>query len=276
MSVRYELHGIERPGHPRLVWRFGEPDCPLRLAEAPTGLGGAQATHVRQANARQAGATWRGIERGINTIGLVVRVGPVEPGAVAIDLWQSWRGSLGTGEQIGEFHAISPGGGDRFQWVRRESVVADSAVDLLDTVGAVTESVVLGSDESWWMGQTAHLGPLAPGSFSGRSLYNDGDCAAWVFWQLTGPGSYEIGVGDEAVMLPMLGVGEVWTVETNPEYPHIKNSDGLDTWEIAGNIGWYTSVPAKSLAPLHIVGTGTSSVSRVEAWMPQKYEAAVA
>lgn len=276
MALRYELHGVEYPDRARSVWRFGEPECPLRLAEAPTGIGGAEMGHVRQANARQRGATWRGTKREINLIGLVVRVGPVEPGEVALDLWNAWRDSIGTGEQLSEFHVISPGGSDRWQYVRKENSMPDCPLDLLENVGLVTEEAVLGSDDSAWTAAPVHPDPFTPDEFTGRTIRNAGDFDSWAYWKLTGPGVFSIGVGAESVTLPAIPTGTYWTVETNPEYPHIKNAAGVDVWETAGNIGWYEPVRAKTTAPLNISGTGTSATSRVEVWLPQHYERAAA
>ncbi|WP_280422575.1 hypothetical protein [Nocardia carnea] len=276
MSIRYELHGVQREGSPRSVWRFGQPDCPLRLATAPKGIGGAPTEHIRQENARQAGATWRGMNRGINPIGLDVQLGPVEAGEIAVDLWATWRASLGDGSNLAEFHVISPGGGDRFQYVRRESEMPDPPLELLADVGWCREAVVLGSDESWWIGETFHLGPLTPDQFAGNTIRNDGDADGWIFWRLTGPGAFTIGAGAEAVTLPMLDPGEVWTVETDPQFPHIKDGAGVDTWETAGNVAWYVSVAPGASLPLNISAAGSSAASRVEVWMPQKYERAAA
>ncbi|WP_039823261.1 hypothetical protein [Nocardia testacea] len=275
MSVRYELRGVEYPGLPRSIWRFGDPECPLRLAKPPKGVGGAPIGHVRQANARQAGATWRGLNREINLITLEVHVGPVESGETAVDLWHTWRASLGDGQALAEFHALSPGGGDRFQYVRRETAIPDPSFELLTDVGWCTETAVLGSDESWWLGQTVNP-VITPDLFAGRTIRNDGDADGWLLWALTGPGRYSIGVGTESVTLPMLAPGEVWTVETNPEYPHIRNAAGVDVWESAGNIAWYQSVPPGATVPLNISGTSLGSASQVEVWMPQKYERAAA
>ncbi|WP_328438261.1 hypothetical protein [Nocardia puris] len=276
MPVRYELHGVQYPDQPRTVWRFGDPECPLRLAETPKGLGGAQFGHIRQSNARELGATWRGLKREINPVTLTVRVGPVQPGAVALDLWNAWRLSLGTGSELAEFHVISPGGGDRYQFVRRENAVPDATLDLLETVGELTETVVLASDESPWRGATVNPPPFAPTEWAGKTIRNDGDFETWPFWRLTGPGVFSIGVGDEAVTLPMIPAGTHWTVETNPQYPHIHDAAGVDVWEQAGNVGWYQPVPAKTTVPLNMSGTGTSASSRVEVWLPQLYEWAVA
>ncbi|MGV9662574.1 hypothetical protein [Nocardia niigatensis] len=276
MAVRYELHGVKLPGIPQSVWRFGEPDCPLRLAETPTGLGGAAMTHIRQKNARQAGATYRGTNRDINIIGLTVRVGPVTPGAEALDLFDTWRDSLGVGEGLAEFHVISDGGGDRFQWVRAESAVPDPDLSSLDIAGWLTESVSLSSDESWWNKAPIHPAPFTPATFAGKRIRNDGDTASWPLWQLTGPGKFSIGVDGEKVTLPTLAAGEVWTVETNPEFPHIKNAAGVDKWPLAGAVGWYRPVPPRDEVPITLEGTGTSAASRIEMWLPQKFVRAAA
>ncbi len=276
MPVHFELRGVEYPGQPRSIWRFGDPECPLRLAEPPKGVGGAPLAHVRQSNARQAGATWRGLNREINPITLVVRVGPVEPGDIAFDLWNAWRDSLGDGIQLAEFHVISPGGGDRYQYVRREKEIPDPSFELLTDVGWCTETAILGSDESWWNGDTVNPPAYTPDTFAGHTIHNSGDVASWAYWQLTGPGRYSVGVGDESKTLPMIPAGATWSVETNPEFPHIHDSAGLDVWEQAGNIGWYQNVPAKMTSALKISGTDTSADSRVRVWLPQKYERAAA
>ncbi|MCU1647096.1 MAG: hypothetical protein JWN03_7371 [Nocardia sp.] len=276
MAVRYELRGVEYPGHPRTIWRFGDPECPLRLAQAPLGVGGAPMAHVRQANARQAGATYRGTNREINPISITVRVGPVKPGEEAFDLWSTWRESLGDGTNLAEWHVITPGGGLRWQYVRLETAMSDPPYELLDTVGWCTEDAVLVSDESWWNAAPVNPPAFAPDQFAGRSIRNDGDVPTWPFWRLTGPGAFSIGLGTEKVLLPKLQPNEVWTVETNPEFPHIKDWTGKDVWSKAGNVAWYHSASPKTTVPLNIEGIATTADSRVEVWLPQKYQRAAA
>nr|WP_238845983.1 hypothetical protein [Nocardia terpenica] len=276
MSVQYELRGVEYPGQSRSIWRFGDPECPLRLAETPTGLGGAPLEHVRQSNARQRGATYRGTNLEINPITLVVRIGPVTPGTNALAIWNEWRTSLGTGSELAEFHVFSPSGGDRWQWVRLEKAVADPPLHQLQDIGWMTEQVALASDDSDWNAAPVTPPDFTPETFDGNSIHNAGDVDSWPYWELTGPGKFTIGVDGEQITLPALAAGEVWTIETDPEYPHIRNADGDDKWPLAGNIHWYRKVPARSTVALNLSGIGTSGASRIKVVLPQRYQRAVA
>ena len=276
MPVRYELRGVELPGRTRQIWRFGMPGCPIRLAKTPTGLGGAPLSHVRQSNARQPGATWRGTNREINPIGLQIRIGPMKPDD-AYDVWGRWRESLGDGRNLCEFHVIDPKfNSSRFQWVRRELSIPDPDFAVVGDAGWLTEEVTLGSDESWWNGDPIAPPAYAPAGFSGRSLTNSSGVEAWVHWELTGPGVFAIGVDGEAVVLPNLAAGEVWTIETNPEYPHIRNAAGVDKWPLVGVYGqWYKPVKAYETAPLTMSGIGTNGNSRIKVTLPQQFERAM-
>ncbi|MCZ4557990.1 hypothetical protein O4215_20725 [Rhodococcus maanshanensis] len=275
MTVLYELVGVQVPGKPRTVWKFGDPGCPLRLAQTPTGLGGAKFKHSRQSNARQPGATWRGRVDEINLIKLALRIGPVTEGAPALALWHSWRASLGRGEALAEFHVRSPGGGDRFQWVRLEEAVPDPDLTGLEWNGYMDEEVILAGDFPWWIGE-AFERTYTPAQFAGLTITNAGDVPSWPYVELTGPGTFTFGVGTEAIVLPAIGPGQKWRIETDDEAPFVRNAAGADVWDQLGPKAWFQNVPANDTVPLNLsvtgAGAGTSALIR----LPQMFERAAA
>lgn len=273
MTVRYELVGVDAPNSPQYRWEFGAPDCPLRLATTPTGLGGAPLVHARQSNARQAGASWRGRNDDINTVGLDVWIGPVPP-AQAFDLWQMWRQSLGRGDRLAEFHVWSDFG-HTWQYVRLEKEMPAPDFAALEVLGEVREQATLTSDESWWTADPVEPPAYTAAQLSGKTITNSGDVPAWMFYELTGPGTFTIGANGEYHTLPALAAGEVWRIETDSENPYIVNAAGADRWPLVGLKAWYKPIPAGTTAPLNMSVTGSNSNTRVRVVLPQKYTTAV-
>lgn len=266
-AVRYELVGVPIPGRAPRRWAFNTPGCPLRLASTPTGLGGAPRKHVRQTNARQKGATWRGTTYDINSIGLDVRVGPVKPGRTAVELHSEWRDSLGTGEQVGEFHVFGPRG-ERWQYVRLDEAMPDPDLTGLEWNGVTTERVKLSSDSSLWMAHPVVL-PLTPAEFPGARIRNGGDVDSALAWELTGPGTFTIGTPTEHHKLPAIPAGETWTVDTDPDNPSIRDQTGRDRWDEVGIVAWYEPVPAGRTVDLTLTVTGSGSGTRAVVRLPQ-------
>lgn len=276
MTIRYEIIGAQpADGTTRRRWAFGDPECPLRLASTPTGLGGAPFKHSRQSNARQPGATWRGRVDEYNTIGLDVHIGPVPP-AEAVELWSTWRASLGRGDRLAEFHTYSPAGGDRWQYVRLEQSTRDPGLDLLAEGGYAFEHVELGSDVAWWesapIEQAYTLAEPAP-----ATIRNHGDVPAWARWTVTGPGVFTLGLDGEAVTLPALAAGESWEIETDPEGPHVRDTaTNTDRGDRLGVKAWFRPAAADRASQITATITGGTSDSRVELRLPQLWTVAAA
>ncbi|RYF58694.1 MAG: hypothetical protein EOO27_11670 [Comamonadaceae bacterium] len=273
MTVRYELVGVDAPNSPQYRWEFGAPDCPLRLATTPTGLGGAPMVHARQSNARQPGASWRGRNDDINTIELNVRVGPVPP-AQALEVWQAWRQSLGRGDKLAEFHVYSELG-HTFQYVRLEKEIPAPDFAALEWLGEVTETAILTSDESWWRSDPVDVTYNYSSYVQGTKITNEGDVPGWMRYEITGPGTFTIGVGGEYNTLPTLAAGETWIIETDAEDPYIRNTAGVDKWNLVGLKAWYKPVPAGSTVPLDWVVSGGNANTKARFVLPQKYTTAV-
>lgn len=276
MPVRHELVGVQVPDRPRIRWRFGEPDCPLRLASTPTGLGGAPLTNTGQSNARQPGRTFRGQVRDYNPIKAIVRVGPVEPGAVALDLWNDWRESLGTGNELAEWHVHSPRGGDRFQYVRLDKDIPDPDFAALEWLGEVTEEANLASDFSYWNGKGVEK-TFTPANFAGaKTIKNLGDVDSWAYYEVTGPGTFTLGVDGETVILPALAAGETWHIDTDYEAPYVRNAAGVDKQEALGVKAWFKPVPANATTTLTVNVTGSNANTRALVKLPGYYTRAAA
>jgi hypothetical protein len=233
--------------------------------------------HARQSNARQPGASWRGRNDDINTVGLDVWIGPVPP-AQAFDVWQAWRQSLGRGDRLAEFHVYSDFGGatsHTWQYVRLEKEMPAPDFASLEALGEVREQAELTSDESWWRSD-----PVAPPAYtvaelSGKTITNSGDVPAWMFYELTGPGTFTIGANGETNTLPALAAGEVWRIETDSEDPYIRNAAGVDKWNLVGLKAWYEPIPAGETVPLNLSVTGSNANTRVRVVLPQKHTTAV-
>jgi hypothetical protein len=233
--------------------------------------------HARQSNARQPGASWRGRNDDINTIELNVRVGPVPP-AQALEVWQAWRQSLGRGDKLAEFHVYSDIGGvtsHTWQYVRLEKEIPAPDFASLETLGKVDETAILTSDESWWRSESVENTQFFQSFDNTSQIKNDGDVPAWAFYEITGPGTFTIGVGDEFNTLPALAAGEVWHIETDAENPYIRNAAGVDKWNLVGLKAWYEPVPPKTSVPLRWHVTGSTAATKARFVLPQKYTTAV-
>lgn len=269
MTVRFELVGVPMPGRAPYRWAFGEPECPLRLASTPTGLGGAPLKHLRQSNARQAGATWRGRVDDINTITLNVQVGPVEPGAPALALWHAWRESLGRGDEVGELHAHGPHG-RRWQYVRLEKEMPDPDFASLEWNGWVNETATLTSDFSFWQGQEVKKF-WTPEAFDTATMKNGGDIESFLHYELHGPGTFTVGTADEYHTLPAIPAGQSWHIETDRDNPYIRDRDGRDVWDSVGVKAWYEPVPKGETAQLRLSVTGAGPSTSATVTLPQLF-----
>lgn len=265
METRYEFIGVDGSR-----WPFDSLLCPVRLAETPTGLGGAPFKNQRIANARQAGADWIGRDDEINIIGLKVRLGPMRPGRPARQVFRQWRKALGYADEVGEFHVYM--GSEHFwQEVRAEELNQDPAVDLLDDIGWMEEQVKLASDLSWWFAPDV-VETFKPSEFVNPKITNEGDVDSFLRYEITGPGKFTIGVGGDAVNLPQISAGQKWLIDTDPENPYIRSGSGADAWQSVGVQRFTKPVPRSSTTPILISSTLTNeATSRVKVTLPQLY-----
>ena len=275
-AVSYELVGVPSTGTNPHRWKFGEPGCPLRLASTPTGLGGAPREHLRQKNARQAGATWRGLNDDINTIGLDVHVGPeyTSPGVDALDVHARWRDSLGRGDELGKFIVTSPRG-ERWQYVRFEDEKApDIDTAGLEWNGYTREKVTLSSDQSFWFAKPV-VETFTVAEFATASIRNSADVYSFAKYELDGPGTFTVGTLDEYHTLPAIGAGEKWVIETDRDNAYIHNAAGVDVWDTVGVKYWYDPIPARTTASLKLAVTGSTGATKATVTVPQFYARAL-
>ena len=260
------------------VWEFNDPACPLSLHTDPTGLEGAPYSFDDQQNVNQAGVTFKARNDEPNVIGLDVKVGPVAKGDGAEDLLTVWRQSLGRGTELNTFHSIGPNG-DKFQVVR---LMPDSLTPLnltqMRTAGVLLhDKAALRSDETWFRKDPV-VKEFLPAGFATAKITNDGDVAAWPHVVITGPiTSPTLSFnGETAVALSTIAAGKSWTIDTDPDFFTIVDSDGVDrSWV---NRRWYKNIPAYNAdgtravdVPITITGSGTSGATKVTVTLPQMF-----
>ncbi|QHB37246.1 minor tail protein [Gordonia phage Gudmit] len=259
-------------------YSFGDSGCPLRLRNID-GIGGSPNEFVDVAGAGQAGVTFIDLTEQPNVITLDLKFGPLlhdEPikGAAAVEAYSQWRRSLGRGRKVGKFECLDTG---RYQWVR-PVLGQTSPYNLRDVhnVGFVAEErTVLRSDESYWrtdpFDQTFDYGsPIA--------VDNLGDDPSWAWFQITGPiTAPTIGIGGETITIKKqdgttltLAAGKTLTVQTDPDWWEVKDSDGVDhSWL---GTRWHNRIPEESVGvPITFSGSGTSSATKIRVVVPQLY-----
>jgi hypothetical protein len=208
---------------------------------------------------------------------LDVWIGPVPP-AQAFDVWQAWRQSLGRGDRLAEFHVYSDFAGvtsHTWQYVRLEKEMPAPDFAALEALGEVREQAELTSDESWWRSQSVDNTYNYSAYVQGTRVMNSGDVPGYMYYELTGPGTFTIGMGGEYHTLPALAAGEVWHIETDPEDPYIRNAAGVDKWNLVGLKAWYKSVPAGTSLPLDWLVSGSNANTKARFVLPQKHTTAV-
>lgn len=268
MSRRYVLECANGT-----VWDFNDPACPVSFRVEPTGAEGAEFTHDDQTNVGQAGLSWVDRNDGPNYIGLVCKLGPV-PKSDGLALGKLWRHSLGRGKEIHRYWSITETGGEKFQDVRLNSKLEPLNLTMLKDVGWIQEDPVsLRSDETWWRKRPA-IKTFRAVDFATASIESESDEAVWPHIVITGPITLpKIGWQGELVPLPTIAAGDVWTIETDPNWFSIKDGAGNDRSWIAR--AWYKQIPGSPdgpiTVPITIQGTGTNTNTSVKVTLPQLF-----
>ena len=254
------------------VWEFNDPACPISLMSEPSGIEGAPFTFDDQQNVNQAGVTFKARNDEPNVVALDVKVGPVAKGDTAEELLRTWRHSLGRGVELNTFHAIGDSGGDRFQVVRLANVMPPPNYYQMRSAGVLLhDQPKLRSDESWWRKDPVVV-EFLPAGFGTAKISNDGDVPAWPHIVITGPITNPTLAfnGETAVTLSTIAAGKYWTIDTDPDFFTIVDSDGVDRSFV--NRRWYKNIPARTEdVPITITGTGTSGATKVTVTLPQMY-----
>lgn len=283
MAVAYELAGIDGR-----VWPLSEPgvpahlrNCPIRLKETPSGLGGAPYKFDDLQNVDQPGVTFAGRMDDPNVIGLKYYVGPVPRGDGAVDLLRTWRASIGRGKPrqpggpLAEFR-VRDNGTTRTQLVRAlfDEKMASPDYATMGSVGQVYETVSLRSDESYWR-RPPVVASFTATQFVGATMPNASDEAVWPHFVLRGPITLpKLGLAGELVQLPTIAAGDTWTIETDPDWFSITDGAGLDRSWVGRR--WRTKAPADTpRVPVSITGSGTSSATLLTVTLPQVFWAAL-
>jgi hypothetical protein len=253
------------------VWDFNDPACPISLRVDPTGLEGAEFTHDDQQNVGQAGVRWVARNDQPNIIRLVAKIGPVRNGGDALALGKLWRHSFGRGKDIHTFHCITETGDDKFQVVRLAEKPAPLNITGLKDIGVVLEDpIAFRSDETWWRKDPV-VKKFTPAQFSTAAIATESDEPVWPHIVITGPITLpKIGWQGELVPLPTIAAGDVWTIETDPDWFEITDASGADKSWVGRR--WYKKIPAGNLTvPITIQGTGTTAATSVEVTVPQLF-----
>nr|WP_321999558.1 hypothetical protein [Rhodococcus qingshengii] len=268
MSRRYVLECADGT-----VWDFNDPACPVSFRTEPTGTEGAEFTHDDQKNVGQAGVSWVARNDMPNFIGLDCKVGPV-PKADALRLGKLWRHSLGRGKEIHTFWSITETGGEKFQYVRLSTKFGPMDIRLLKDSGVqLNDPATLRSDETWWRKRPA-VKTFKAADFATAAIESESDEPVWPHIVITGPITLpKIGWQGELVPLPTIAAGDVWTINTDPNWFSIKDGAGNDRSWIAR--AWYKQIPGNPASPITvpitIQGTGTNTNTSVKVTLPQLF-----
>lgn len=261
------------------VWPFNEPDCPLWLQDDPDGIEGAEFEFDDQQNVGQLGVTYRARNDKPNYITLKVRIGPVPPGDEAVELLQRWRASLGFGQLIHRFRAITDYGGTRFQEVRLASKLPKPAISQMRHAGCTFEEYTFRSDETPFRKKPVSR-DFKAADFPAASIVSESEFDVWPHFKITGPiTTPTIGLAGEAIPLPTIGAGQTWLIETDPDFFSIRDHTGTDrSWVLRY---WHTQAPAvpagrrKVNVPVTITGSGTTAATQVTVTLPQLFRGGV-
>lgn len=273
MSRAFELHMAGGQ-----VWEFNNPTCPLRLASDPTGIEGAAFGFDDQKNVGQAGVVYRARNDEPNFIGLDIHVGPVPKGPEAQALLQRVWDGFGRGQHIHRFKSITDAGGERFQETRLAEVTAlpTSMLTQMRDTGYARIQKTLRSDETWFRKRPVER-LFTAAQFAGATVLSESQEPVWPYFEITGPITLpSIGLGTESVLLPTIGAGQTWTIQTDPDFFDIRDHLGADrTW-----VGrrWYQQAPAVPpgadepiTVPIIITGSGITTATRVKVILPQLF-----
>lgn len=278
-AIAYHLTGVDGSDWDFVGLHQLSAETPLRLAKTPSGLGGVPPKHDDDQNVDQAGVTWRAAMYDPNMIGLAIRFGPVPAGEDALEMYLAFRDALGDGRQVGQFMVSGPRR-ETFQAWRLAGQLPEPDLAAVLDCGYVDEGMVaLRSDESWW--RTIPYEKLfTAAQFSGAKIDNVADEDGWPYYELTGPiTSPHLGLMGESVILPTIGSGQTWIIDTDPNHFRITDHLGVDRSFYGGVLlpgRWYVKAPRKTTdIALNITGTGTSGVTKLKVILPQMFRSAV-
>lgn len=261
-------------------WSFGldEHSQGLRLASQPTGLDGALFKHMRQKNARQAGASWVGMDRDINSITLDVHVGPFDSAEEAVDTHARWRNTVGDGSKVSEFHVIDDSDANPLHvWlpVRMSKLVGESSQVQIAEDWYAREQVTFESDTSFWQGFPVKKS-FRVSEVANASLLNRSDVPVYPRYRVYGPGQFTIGTANEYLALQMLTATQCFDINTDPDDAYIRDEKGADAWDRIGVRAWYEPVEDRGVVPFHIevVNHFQHANTRAEIELPQLFSRA--
>lgn len=268
------------------VYRYNTPDCPVRLRELPTGLGGAPFKFDDDAGVNQPGVTTRGRIDDPNVIGTKVRVdGP--KGMRGRDILRQWRRDQGRGfaelpdGPLMRFECEDTG---RFQMVRLLDFKNEPDYVKMHALGRADDEIAYRSDESWWRTDPV-VRMFKPSEFAAATVPTYGQEMSWAHYKITGPlVAGKLGIGGEQITIPNISSGETLEIETDPNWFAIEstsaaNPDPVDRSSIGNR--WYKQVPADITGegtdvPIAISGVGASnSTTRLTVTFPQLFRTAL-
>lgn len=199
--LRFFLVGADH----KTRWAFGAPDSPVRLAQVPTGLHGAEFEHDYQNFVGMDGGLYRGTTDKRGTITMKLWVADPRSSAWARRQHALWRESLGRGKNPARLYVVSKESGYWWIDVRPENIaevdyMADA--DIPGAAGEIGEIVTFTTDRSFWT-RFDEVREFTPKTGYSAQLLNLGDQEAWLRWTITGEhAGVEIGIGDDTHFLP--------------------------------------------------------------------------
>ena len=199
--LRFFLVGADH----KTRWAFGAPDSPVRLAQVPTGLQGAEFEHDFQDFVGMDGGLYRGTTDKRGRITMKLWVADPRSSAWARRQHTLWRESLGRGKQPARLYVVSKESGYWWIDVRPETIAEVdymAEADVPGAAGEIGEIVTFTTDRSFWT-RFDEVREFTPKTGWSAEMRNLGDQEAWLRWTITGEHSgVEIGVDDDTHFMP--------------------------------------------------------------------------
>lgn len=199
--LRFFLVGADH----KTRWAFGAPDSPVRLAQVPTGLQGAEFEHDYQDFVGMDGGLYRGTVDKRGRITMKLWVADPRSSAWARRQHTLWRESLGRGKEPARLYVVSKESGYWWIDVRPETIAEVdymAEADIPGAVGEIGEIVTFTTDRSFWT-RFEEVREFTPKTGWSAEMRNLGDQEAWLRWAITGEHSgVEIGIDGDTHFLP--------------------------------------------------------------------------
>lgn len=166
----------------------------------------------------------------------------------------------------------------RFQMVRARIKTEPNLVKM-HAIGRAELDVEYRSDETWWRTDPV-VAVFTAAQFASATVSNAGDEPSFPHYRIEGPlTGGKIGLMGELLTLPNLTAGQWLEINTDPDEWEVRDQAGVDrSDDINGGDGnrWHTQAPVTDdPIPVSIVGTDTTSASKITVTVPQLFWSAL-